>query len=105
MNGLGFAFLVLPSIAAVAVGWAVRHWALAAAVIAGGLGWLFLVPSLPGGARFITPFFTGAAVAGLVLLPALIWRPGISVWSRMTLALGAAFAAHLVFLQHAMAAR
>ena len=34
-RGLGFAFLVLPSIAAVAVGWAVRHWALAAAVIAG----------------------------------------------------------------------
>ncbi len=102
MSGIEFAFLLLPSVAAVIVGFAVRHWALAAAVIAGGLSWLFIVPSLPSGAVFFTPLFTGAAVAGVVMLIALLIRSEISVWTRMTLSMVVTFAAHYVFLLNAV---
>ncbi len=105
MNGIGVAFVIVPCLAAIVIGWGARHWTLAAAAIAGGAGWLFLVPILPGDLRFLTPFFTGAIVAGLTLLPALIWRPEMTVWSRMTLALAIAFAVHFLFLQFAMATR
>lgn len=105
MNGAQLAFLILPALAGVLVAWAARHWALGAAALTGALAWLFLVPSLPGGARFFTPLFTGAGVAGLTLAVMLALRPGINVWTRMTLTLAVTFGAHLLFLFYAMANR
>ena len=105
MTGPYFVFLLLPSIAAVAAGWAIRHWALAAALVAGATGCLFIVPLIGGDARFLTPLFTGAGVAGLVLMPLLMLKSDLSLWTRMTVALVVTFAAHFAFLQYAMATR
>ena len=105
MNGIEFSFLLLPSIAAVNIGWLVRHWTLGAAALAGGLGWLFLVPSLPGEARFLSPIFSGIAAAGGTMLVLLLVRRAASIWSRMTWALVVTFAAHFLFLITAMTSR
>ena len=103
MSGLPVTFVLLPSIAAVICAWAVRHWALGAALFFGAVGLLFLASNVPlGDLRFGMPFFTGAGVAGLVLAIGLLIRPGMSLWSRLSLALLAAFAVHYAYLHFAL---
>ena len=95
--------LVLPSVTAVAVGWAARRWVVAATVVVAGVACLYLVPVIGGTARHISPIFTGAIISGLTILPLIIWKPDVSVWTRMTAALATTFAAHFLFLQGVLA--
>lgn len=100
------AFMLVPCAAAVLVGWGARHWALAAAALTGGIGlFLLLAPLGSFLSRIMLPAATGAAVAGLVLIPVLAWRPTVSIWSRMSAALATAFATHFLYLSYAMAGR
>ena len=105
MNGPYLTFMLVPCVSAICVGWAARHWALAAAAISGGLGGAFLLVSIASPtATFLVPIATAATVSGLILIPALLWRPTISVWNRMMFSLGAVFVTHLAFLQYTLAA-
>lgn len=106
MNGPYLTFMLVPCATAIAVGWAVRHWALGAAAVAGGLGAVFLFASIATPlTKLLFPISTAIVVSGLVLIPALLWRPTVSVWNRMMITLGAVFVTHLAFLQYALAGR
>lgn len=97
-------FMLVPCGAAIGVGWAARHWTLAAAAIAGGLGAAFLFASIATPvAKILFPLGTAAFVSGVTLIPMLLWRPTVSVWNRMMAALGVVFVTHLAFLQHTLA--
>lgn len=106
MNGPYFTFMLVPCAAAISIGYLARHWTLAAAALTGGLGLLFLITTITAPLSvFIAPAASGAAVAGLILTPMLLRRPSVSVWSRMSAALGAVFLTHLAFLTFALAGR
>ena len=97
-------FMLVPCAAALSVGWAAKHWALAAAAIAGGLGGAFLLVAIGTPlTKILFPVATSSAVSGLVLMPMLIWRPSVSVWNRMMGTLGAVVVTHLAVLQFALA--
>ena len=99
-------FMLVPCGAAIFIGWIARHWALAAAAFTGGVGgFLVLAPLASPVSVFLIPLTTGLAVAGLALIPALVWRPTISVWSRMSFALVVTFLIHFLYLSYAMAGR
>ena len=96
-------FMLVPCAAALAVGWAAKHWTLAAAAIAGGLGGTFLFATIGTPlTKILFPLATSSAVSGLVLVPMLLWRPSVSVWNRMMAALGIVFVTHLTVLQYAL---
>ena len=104
MNGPYLTFMLVPCGAAICIGWAVRHWALAVAAIAGGLGFAFLLGAIQTPlSKFLFPMASSAMIAGIVLLLMLLWRPTVSVWNRMGAALIVVFMTHLVFLQYALA--
>ena len=106
MNGPFLTFMLVPCTAAILAGWALRHWALAAAATAGGLGFVYLFAQFPLPlTKFVAPMATAAMVSGLVLIPALLLRPSISVWNRMMITLGAVFLTHLAFLQYVLSNR
>ena len=105
MQGPQFVFILLPCIAALAVGWGVRHWALAAAVFFGCVGGLYTVPLVGGDARFVAPLLTGGALAAMITFMILRIRPEISLWTKMTITLAITFVAHFAFLQYALANR
>ncbi|MEX5727424.1 hypothetical protein Ga0609869_000777 [Rhodovulum iodosum] len=99
-------FVVLPCVAACAVGWAVRHWLLAAATAAGAVGLLYIVAGQgPALVRYGVPLVTGAGLAGLALLPVLALKPLAGPVFRIVPCAAIAFAAHFLFLQYAMATR
>lgn len=105
MNGPFLTFMLVPCAAAVAVGWAARHWSLAAAATTGGLAIAILLASLNAPlTTFALPLATGTAIAGLPLILMLLRRPSVSVWNRMMAALGAVFLTHFAFLQYVLAA-
>ncbi len=106
MNGPYLIFMLVPCAAAILVGWAARHWTLAAAAVAGGLGLAFLFASIGTVlTKILFPVATASVLSGVVLIPLLLWRPSVSVWNRMMLSLGVVFVTHLAFLQYAMAGR
>ncbi|SLN56015.1 hypothetical protein [Pseudooctadecabacter jejudonensis] len=94
ISGIAFTFVVLPCLGAVVLAAIVRHWALAAAAMCGGLAFAFLAPSLPGAVGLLgLPFFVGVALGGLAMVLALPRRPDMDLWGRMLTALTVAFAA------------
>lgn len=101
-----FSFMIVPCTAGVLVGWAARHWALAAAALFGGVGaFLLLMPLTSPVFLFLLPFASGVAMAGLALITVLAWRPSVSIWSRMSFGLAATFFTHFLYLSYAMAGR
>ncbi|MEL6643130.1 MAG: hypothetical protein AAFQ79_04285 [Pseudomonadota bacterium] len=99
MGPLALPYVILPGAGAVATAWAIADWRLAGAAAAGAMGLLFLVPALGLSLLiFALPVIAGVAVGGLVLLPLLLWRPDMTVWTRMTTALAAAVAGGLWLL-------
>jgi len=104
MNGPFLIFMLVPCAAALCVGWAAKHWALAAAAVAVGLGGAFLFAAIGTPlTQILFPVATSSAVSGLVLVPMLLWRSSVSVWNRMMAALGTVFVTHLAVLQYALA--
>ena len=82
------------------VAYAIRHWALAAAVFFGCTGGLFAVSQTGGGAIFLAPFLSGAALASMVIFVFLRIRPDSSLWSKSTITLAVTFAAHFAFFSY-----
>ncbi|MBT8409734.1 MAG: hypothetical protein KJN93_08925 [Alphaproteobacteria bacterium] len=96
MGQLALPYVILPGAAAVAAAWAIADWRLAGALAAGAGAALSVLPGLGIPLLiFVFPVLAGAGIAGLVLLPLLFIRPGISVWTRMTAALALTVAAGL----------
>lgn len=89
MEGVTFAFIALPALAAVVSGYLLTDWRLAGALGSGGFGLLFLLTGIGGPVALLLPLIAGAAVTGIVLLGYLYWRPDASVWGRMGVALTA----------------
>ncbi|WP_296416779.1 hypothetical protein [Pseudooctadecabacter sp.] len=99
ISGLTFTFVLLPCIGACVLAALVRHWQLAAAGLAGGLGFAFLAPTLPGAIGLIgLPLFIGVALGGLAMVIALPRRPTMDIWGRMLTALAVAFTASFLNL-------
>jgi len=95
--------MLVPCAAAIGIGWAAKHWALAVAAIAGGLGGAFLFVAIGTPlTKILFPLATSSAVSGLVLVPMLLWRPSVSVWNRMMAALSTVFVTHIAVLQYAL---
>ena len=106
MTTIALPYLIMPVMAAVVAAWAASHWTLAGAVATGALGTMFVWWEYETGAlRVFLPLLTGAVVAGLALLPMLVVRPGVSVWTRMTVAMVITFLVHFLFIQYAIASR
>ncbi len=96
MSAILVSFVLLPCIGAILAGYLLFDWRLAAAAACGAAGLTFLGPLLPTAVRlYAQPAFTGVFVGAVTLVLLLRRRPAISVWSRMTWALGVAFVLHL----------
>ncbi len=93
MDGVTFAFIVLPCLGAVITGYLLTDWRLAGALASGGLACLLVLPGTGPFTAYVLPPLGGAAVGALALLPVLRFRSDTTVWGRMTVALVAAFAA------------
>ena len=94
ISNVALVFVILPCIAAVAVGAATFDWRLAAAAMCGGLALALISPTLPSPiGPVLFPIGIGAALGGLATLIGLWRRPSLSVWSRMIVALLVAFIA------------
>lgn len=98
MGPLALPYVLLPGASAVGTAWAISDWRLAGAAAAGALGLLFALPGRFPPGVFVIPAIAGIAVAGLVLLPLLLFRPRADVWTRMSVALVTTFALGLWLL-------
>ena len=79
-----------------------QAWRALAAVLV-GIGFLFMQPLLPLSVfRPMVPFFTGAAISGLVVGPLLLIRPQAGLALRAGLGLSAALVVHLAYLSYAI---
>ncbi|QMU58115.1 MAG: hypothetical protein GKR98_07845 [Boseongicola sp.] len=88
MDGVTFAFVLLPCLGAVTAGYLNSDWRLAGALAAGGFALLLVVPGSGGPlGTYVLPGVAGAAVAGLVLLPYLRWQQDTTIWGRMMVSL------------------
>jgi len=99
IHELGFTFIVLPCIGAVAIAAALRDWRLAAAAAFGLLGVLFISSTIPEAVRlFIIPIVFGAMIGAAITTLRLVLRPSADVWSRMIWALLVTTAAGFIVL-------
>lgn len=99
ISNMAFVFVVLPCIGAAIAGAVLFDWRLAAAALCGALGLLFVAPLLPEVLRVTGgSLVSGIAVGAATTLVVLFWRPVASFWSRMTIAMMAAFTVHFAHL-------
>lgn len=84
ISGLGFTFVILPCIGAVAIAALLKDWRLAAAAVCGSLGAIFIAPYAPDGIRLIaSPVLFGMAIGAAAVMIRLWLRPSADIWSRM----------------------
>ncbi len=100
ISNLGFVFVVLPCIGAVIAGALLYDWRLAAAAACGALGLLLSAPLLPDVVRLLSSLMSGVAVGALALAVWLLWRPATVLWTRMSVAMLAAFVVHFIHLTY-----
>ncbi|AGI66394.1 hypothetical protein OAN307_c06670 [Octadecabacter antarcticus 307] len=98
-SNTSFVFVILPCIAAVTAGLFLFDWRLAAATACGAIGLLFIAPLMPNAVRlFGSSIISGVAVGSLALVVVLLIRPTTAIWTRMTIAMLAAFSVHYLHL-------
>ena len=107
MNWIAVSFVAFATFSAAAVGWAVRWWLHAAAVlpVAYGVFAMATTTALLPTAKLFLPLFSGAAVAAVLLVPILLIWPAASRNIRVIPGTVAAFATHSIFIHYAMAMR
>jgi len=94
ISSVAFVFVIVPCMAAVAVGAVMFDWRLAAAAVCGGLALALIAPTFPSPVGpVLFPVAIGVALGGLATLIGLWRRPSMNVWSRMIVALLVAFIA------------
>lgn len=99
ISDLAFVFVILPCIGAVCAGAVLFDWRLAAAAVCGAVGLLLIGPVFPEALRVMTgSVVSGVAVGALALSVLLYMRQPVSIWTRMTTAMVAAFAVHYAHL-------
>lgn len=98
-SNTSFVFVILPCITAVIAGLLLFDWRLAAATACGAIGLLFIAPLMPNAVRlFGSSIISGVAVGSLALVVVLLIRPTTAIWTRMTIAMLAAFSVHYLHL-------
>ena len=99
MWDIAIAFVLLPCLGAVIAGWGLADWRLAGIAVCAGLAVLLVAGFLPASLRlFGLPLVSGALVGAVSMVAVLYLRPDANVWSRMTIAMMAAFAVHMLHL-------
>jgi len=99
MSDLVFVFVLLPCVGAVVAGAVLWDWRLAAAAFFGALGLLFISPAFPEALRVMGgSVVSGVAVGSLALAILLYLRQPVSVWTRMSTSMIAAFVLHYAHL-------
>ena len=99
MWDIAIPFVLLPCLGAVIAGWGLADWRLAGIAVCAALVVLAVAAFLPVSLRlFGLPLVSGALVGALALIPVLYWRGDVNLWSRMSVAMMAAFAVHMLHL-------